>query len=81
MLMSATVRLTDACVKAASVRLHRRHQRYARDNRLNHSRQELEWLTVQATRLGGTATAATVFAALDSYTTEQIEAMTSYTQL
>lgn len=77
----SNVRQTDAPVAAASVRLHRRHQRYARDNRLNHSKQELEWLHAQAARLGGTATAATVFAALDSYTTEQIEAMTSYTQL
>ena len=77
----SNVRQTDAPVAAATPRLHRRHQRYARDNRLNHSKQELEWLNAQAARLGGTATAATVFAALDSYTTEQIEAMTSYTQL
>ena len=72
--MSATVRLTDAPVAAASVRLHRRHQRYARDNRLNHSKQELEWLTVQAHRLSSTP--ALVFAALNSYTTEQIGALT-----
>ena len=74
-------RQTDSPVAAASSRLYRRHQRYARQVRLNHSKQMLEWLNVQATRLGGTATAATVFAALDSFTADQIEAMTSYTQL
>jgi hypothetical protein len=66
-------RQTDSVVAAASSRLYKRHQRYARQDRLNHSKQELEWLNVQATRLS--TTAAVVFAALDSYTADQIEAM------
>ena len=65
-------RQTDSPVAAASPRLHRRHQRYARDTRLNHSKQELEWLNVQAIRLS--TTAAAVFAALDTMTADQIEA-------
>ncbi len=65
-------RQTDSPVAAASSRLYKRHQRYARDNRLNHSKQELEWLNVQATRLS--TTAAAVFAALDTMTADQIEA-------
>ncbi len=65
-------RQTDSPVAAASSRLYKRHQRYARDNRLNHSKQELEWLNVQATRLS--TAAAAVFAALDTMTADQIEA-------
>lgn len=66
-------RQTDSRVADASSRLYKRHQRYARDTRLNHSKQNLEWLNVQAIRLS--TTAAAVFAALDSYTADQIEAM------
>ena len=68
-------RQTDSPVAAASSRLYKRHQRYARDNRLNHSKQELEWLNVQATRLS--TTPAAVFAALDSMTADQIKAALS----
>ena len=68
-------RQTDSPVAAASSRLYKRHQRYARSDRLNHSKQELEWLHVQATRLS--TTAAAVFAALDTMTADQIEAAVS----
>ncbi len=68
-------RQTDSVVATASSRLYRRHQRYARSLRLNHSKQELEWLHVQATRLS--TTPAAVFAALDSMTADQIEAAVS----
>lgn len=73
------VRQTDAPVAAASPRLYRRHQRYANDNRLNHSKQELEFLNVQATRLS--TTPAKIFAALDVYTADQVVAATNKSQL
>jgi hypothetical protein len=54
----------------ASARLHKRHQRYANFSRLNHSKQELEFLSVEALRLG--TTTANIFHLLDSYTAGQI---------
>jgi hypothetical protein len=63
----------------ASPRLHKRHQRYANFTRLNHSKQELSFLSLQATRLG--TTSAAIFGLLDSYTAEQIAAATSLGQL
>ena len=48
-------RQTDSVVATASSRLYRRHQRYARSLRLNHSKQELQWLSVQATRMSTTS--------------------------
>jgi 1,6-anhydro-N-acetylmuramate kinase len=65
--------MPDATVTLASPRSHKHHQRYAQFSRLNHSKQLLEWLDVQAARQ--TMTAAQIFAALDSYTAEQIEAL------
>ena len=67
--------MADAVDTHASPRLFKRHQRYANFSRLNHSKQELEWLSVQATRLS--TTPAAVFAALDSMTADQIEAALS----
>ena len=64
--------MADAANTHASPRLFKRHQRYANFSRLNHSKQELEFLAVQATRLG--ITSAQVFHALDSYTADQIHA-------
>ena len=66
-------RQTDSVVATASSRLYRRHQRYARSLRLNHSKQLLRWLSVQATRMS--TTSALVLAALDTYTADQIETM------
>jgi len=67
---------TDA---PASPRLFRRHQRYARFNRLNHSKQEIEFLAVEAARLSRTE--AQIFGALDSYTADQIRAASTASQL
>jgi hypothetical protein len=65
-------RQTDAADSLASPRLFRRHQRYARYTRLNHSKQEIEFLAVEAARLS--TTEALIFGALDSYTADQIRA-------
>ena len=54
----------------APPRLRKRHQRYAQFSRLNHSKQELSFLQVEATRLG--TTVAAIFGALDSYTADQV---------
>lgn len=56
----------------ASPRLYKRHQRYANFNRLNHSKQELEFFAVQAARLS--LSEAQIFSALDSFTADQIRA-------
>jgi hypothetical protein len=65
--------MADATDTRASPRSRKHHQRYAKFARLNHSKQLLEWLTVQAARQS--TTAAAIFAGLDSYTAEQIGAM------
>lgn len=59
----------------ASPRSHKRHQRYANFSRLNHSKQELSFLTQQATRLG--TTPANIFHLLDSFTAGQIKGAAS----
>jgi hypothetical protein len=56
----------------ASPRSYKRHQRYANFSRLNHSKQELSFLTVEATRLS--TTPANIFHLLDSFTADQIRA-------
>jgi hypothetical protein len=71
--------MADASDTNASPRLRKRHQRYAQFSRLNHNKQELSFLTAQATRLG--TTAAAIFGALDSYTTDQVLAATSKSQI
>lgn len=71
--------MADATDTLASPRLFRRHQRYSNFSRLNHSRHELSFLSTQATRLG--TTAAAIFGALDSYTTDQVLAATSKSQI
>lgn len=63
----------------ASPRSYKKHQRYANFSRLNHSKQELQFLTVEATRLG--TTAALIFAALDSHTADQVRAATTAAQI
>lgn len=63
----------------ASPRSYKKHQRYANFSRLNHSKQELQFLTVEATRLS--TTAAHIFAALDSYTADQVRAATNKSQI
>ena len=60
---------------AASPRLFKRHQRYANFSRLNHSKQELAFLSQQATRLG--TTEAIIFSKLDAFTADQIRAAAS----
>jgi hypothetical protein len=71
--------MADANDTHASPREYKRHQRYSRFSRLNHSKQELSFLTTEATRLS--VTTAQIFAALDSYTADQIRAATSASQL
>jgi len=56
----------------ASPRSHKQHQRYANFSRLNHSKQTLNFLTVQANRLG--TSPANIFHLLDSFTADQIKA-------
>jgi len=63
----------------ASPRSYKRHQRYANFSRLNHNKQELSFLTTEATRLG--TTAAGIFSALDSFTADQVRAASAKSQI
>jgi hypothetical protein len=65
----------DAVNTHASPREYKRHQRYARYVRLRHGKQEIDFLSTEATRLG--TTEAEIFALLDSYTADQIRAASS----
>ncbi len=58
--------------KSASPRLFKRHQRYATFSRTRHSKQEIEFIDTQATRLGSTDDV--IFAKLNKYTADQIAA-------
>ena len=71
--------MADAVDTFASPRLYKRHQRYANFSRLQHSKQELQFLATEATRLG--TTSATIFSLLDEFTADQIRAATSLGQL
>ena len=55
---------------------HKRHDSYSRDR---HSQQLNAWLAAQATRLSSTA--AVIFAKLEKYPHERIEAATNISQL
>ena len=67
--------MADAINTQTPPRSRRRHQRYAQFSRLNHSRQELSFLSTEATRLR--TTPALIFHALDSYTADQVRAAAS----
>jgi len=71
--------MADAINTLAAPHLRKRHQRYAQFSRLNHSKQEISFLSTQATRLG--TTAAAIFGALDSYTADQVVAAASTSDL
>ena len=62
--------MADAVDTFASPRLLKRHQRYARFARMRHSKQDLEWMQVQATRLG--TSVAAIFALLSLHSREEI---------
>lgn len=63
----------------ASPLSHSKHQRNRRFARVRHSKQFNEFLTAQAARLS--TTTATIFAALDTYTADQISAAASLVAL
>lgn len=58
----------------ATRRLYTRHARYSRFDRLNYSKQEMEFLDAQASRLSRSDSQ--LFTALKTYTAEQIVAAT-----
>ena len=62
--------MADAIDTQTSPLSRKRHQRYANFSRLNHSRQELSFLSTEATRLS--TTPALIFHSLDSYTADQV---------
>ena len=71
--------MADAINTQTSPLSRKRHQRYAQFSRLNHSRQELSFLSTEAARLS--TTPALIFHALDSYTADQVRAAASTSDL